>query len=85
MTELKSEYCAFNSEFEEMFAFGGEGLVFIKTIGYNGVNMKLRGQIVGFRGSKIKVVNGSNLNTVDIPLSSFMSHFVSKQNFKKAY
>jgi intraflagellar transport protein 122 len=35
---MKSEYCAFNSEFDDMYAYGGEGLVFIKTIGYNGVN-----------------------------------------------
>ena len=68
-----------------MYAFGGEGLVFIKTIDYSGVSMKLKGRIVGFKGSKLKMVNGSNVNTVDIPLSSFMSHFISKKQFKMAY
>jgi intraflagellar transport protein 122 len=85
MNELKTEYCAFNSEFEEMFAYGGDGLIFVRTVAFSGVNWPLKGFLAGFRGSKIKMLSGSNLNTVDIPLSSFMDHFITRKDFAKAY
>lgn len=33
-SQLKIDYCAFNSEFDDMYAFSGDGLLFAKTLDY---------------------------------------------------
>ena len=75
LSEINIDYCAFNSEFDDMFAFGGQGLLFVKTLDYSGIELKMSGEIVGFSGSKIKLVNDNNINIVDLPLVSFIAHY----------
>ena len=85
MNEIKIDYCAFNSEFDDMFACGGDGLLFVKTLDYSGIELKMSGEIVGFTGSKIKLVNDNNINIVDLPLVSFIAHYQNQKDFKLAY
>jgi intraflagellar transport protein 122 len=84
-SELKVTSVAFNSEFEDMVAYAGEGLLFIKGGDFPAITLKQNGNLVGFRGAKCRMVYNGTILMVDIPLSSHLFNYIQRKNFKAAY
>jgi intraflagellar transport protein 122 len=84
-SELKVNQCIFNQDFENMYAVMGDNLLFVKLTDFEGVSIPAAGSLLSFSGSKVKLHFGDNINTVEVPLTSFLTNFLSRKDFKMAY
>ncbi|CAG9763966.1 unnamed protein product [Ceutorhynchus assimilis] len=77
---------AFNTHYEEMLAYSGTNdTLSLKILDFPSHIQKLSGFVVGLTGSKVFCLNGSNMNTIELPLSTPMYQFLEKNQFKEAY
>ncbi|KAJ1445177.1 hypothetical protein M885DRAFT_550763 [Pelagophyceae sp. CCMP2097] len=79
---------AFNDEFDNMFCFSQADSKeqFVRT----GPDLPLQqhsipGQVVGFVGAKLFVVNGGGVEVVDLPQSAALTQLVEARQFREAY
>jgi len=69
-----------------MICYGFEGSIFIKTSTFPPISEKMSGAIVGFKGTKIFLLQASNtINVMDVSHSSSIMKYVEKKNFAEAY
>lgn len=45
----------------------------------------MNGNVIGFIGSKIFVLNNNILNTIDVSLTSIMTKYIEKKEYGKAF
>lgn len=84
--EGKAKSVAFNSEIDEMICYSFEGTIYIKTSTFPAISEKMSGAIVGFKGTKIFLLQSSNsINVMDVSHSSSIMKYVEKKNFAEAY
>lgn len=84
--ETKVTSVAFNSELDDVLAFSKEdNVLLIKTGDFPAVTQKLTGIIVGFKNSKVFVLQGTVMNTIDVPQSGTLLKFVECKAFPRAY
>ena len=76
---------AWNTEFEEMLSFTGNGNLYIKTSNYEPSSQRLPGFVVGFKGCKIFSLFQTQMNTIDVPQSSTFYRFLEDKNYEMAY
>ena len=76
---------AWNLEMEDMLAFTSKDTLYIKTREMPPSSQRLPGFVVGFKGSKIFCLQGSTMNTIDVPQSSTFYRFLEKKDFAMAY
>ncbi|XP_074101716.1 intraflagellar transport protein Oseg1 [Cotesia typhae] len=76
---------AFNRAFEDMMCFSGRDYLTIKVGDFPEYRQKLIGYVVGHNGSKLYCINGTNIVTVDIPLSATMYQYLDAGMFDEAY
>ena len=77
---------AWNSDFEDMLCYSGNGALFIKTSSFAPNTQNLDGFVVGFKGSKIFCLNKQNqMITIDVPQSTNVEKYLEKKDFCKAY
>lgn len=76
---------AFNSEFEDMLCYSGNGTLSIKTSDFQVHQQKLQGFVVGFKGSKIFCLHYVSMQTIDVPQSASMFRYLEKKDFDGAY
>eukprot|EP00873_Tetraselmis_striata_P015075 jgi/Tetstr1/435339/TSEL_024257.t1 len=76
---------AWNSEFEDMFCFSGNGMLSIKTGEFPLHQQKLQGFVVGFKGSKIFCLHYVSMQTIDVPQGASLYRYVEKKDFEQAY
>ncbi|KAK7605351.1 hypothetical protein V9T40_007209 [Parthenolecanium corni] len=76
---------AWNSQFEDMLCFSGNEVLNIKIGNCPANQIKFSGIVVGVYGSKVFSLDGSNVITVDIPLSAPLYQCLEKQYFDEAY
>ena len=74
-----------NLEMDDMLAYTCKDQLYIKTREQPPSVQRLPGEVVGFKGSKIFVLNGSAMNTVDVPQSSTFYGFLQKKDYHMAY
>jgi intraflagellar transport protein 122 len=70
---------------DDMLAYTCKDQLFIKTREMPPSVQRLPGDVVGFKGSKIFVLNGAAMNTVDVPQSSTFYAFLQKKEYLMAY
>lgn len=70
--EKNANSVAWNSEFEDMFCYSGNGMLSIKTGDFPLHQQKLQGFVVGFKGSKIFCLHYVSMQTIDVPQSASM-------------
>lgn len=58
---------AWNLEMEDMLAYTSKDTLYIKTREMPPSSQRLPGFVVGFKGSKIFCLQGSTMNTIDVP------------------
>jgi intraflagellar transport protein 122 len=76
---------AWNLEFEDMLAYTGKDMLYIKTREMPASTQRLPGQVVGFKGSKIFCLSDKAMNTIDVPQSSTFHRFLEKKDFAMGY
>lgn len=76
---------AFNTLYDDMLALSGNNSLAIKVRDFPPHRQKLNGFVVGLSGSKVFCLNGSVMNTLEVPLSSPMYQYIDKKMFSEAY
>ncbi|KAL2613280.1 hypothetical protein R1flu_024972 [Riccia fluitans] len=76
---------AWNTEMEAMLCYSGSGKLNIKTADFPVHRQKLQGYVVGFQGSKIFCLHHLAMQTIEVPQSTSMRHYVDKKQYEDAY
>ncbi|KAL3679756.1 hypothetical protein R1sor_022712 [Riccia sorocarpa] len=76
---------AWNTEMEAMLCYSGSGKLNIKTADFPVHRQKLQGYVVGFQGSKIFCLHHLAMQTIEVPQSTSMRHYVEKKQYEEAY
>nr|XP_018910721.1 PREDICTED: intraflagellar transport protein 122 homolog [Bemisia tabaci] len=74
-----------NSNFEDMLSFSGNGTLNLKVNNFPIHRQKLAGFVVGLWGSKVFSLNSSSIEVIEVPLSKSMYQYVEKSMFREAY
>jgi len=84
--DTKVTSVAWNTELDDVLAFSKEDNVLcIKTADFAPMPQKLNGIIVGFKNAKVFALQGTTMNTIDVPQSGTLAKFVEAKKFEKAY
>ncbi|XP_069142693.1 intraflagellar transport protein 122 homolog isoform X2 [Argopecten irradians] len=83
--EPNANSVAWNTHYEDMLCFSGNGLLNIKASNFPVHQQKLQGFVVGFSGSKIFCLHVYSMSSVDVPQSASMYQYLEKKFFKDAY
>lgn len=82
----KAKSVSFNSEIEDMIAYWNDGNVYIKTADFPAISEKMNGLIVGFRASKVFLLQSQSVvNILDISHSSTIMKYCEKKDFKNSF
>lgn len=82
----KAKSVAFNSDIEDMISYWYDGNVYIKTADFLPFAEKMNGVIVGFRGTKVYLLQAmNNINILDISHSNSIMKYCEDKNFKESY
>lgn len=77
--------CAFNYEHNDMIAYSGNEMLFIRTANFPPLTQKMQGHVAGFRGNKLFIQHDSSLNTIDVSQTTTMMKFIEKRDYRNAY
>lgn len=83
--EPNANSVAWNHRFEDMLVFSGNNSIAIKVLDFPARRQKMIGFVVGLSGSKVFYLNGSAMNTLELPLSAPMYQYIERNMFKEAY
>lgn len=83
--ESNANSIAWNTEYEDMLCFSGNGVLNIKTGNFPVAQQKLQGFVVGFKGSKIFCLHFVAMHTIDVPQSASLYRYLEKKDFINAY
>lgn len=65
---MNVDSAAFNLDFESLLCYSGQGMLFVKCADFAPTFQKFRGQVLGFKGNQLFLLDGHNkLVTVDVP------------------
>lgn len=82
--EPNANSVSWNSEYEDMLCFSGNGYLNIKSSNFPIHQQKLMGFVVGFSGSKIFCLKMNSIMSVDVPQSASMYQYLEKKLFLEA-
>eukprot|EP00906_Rhabdomonas_costata_P031099 RCo043952 len=82
--ESNANSIAWNTEYEDMLCFSGNGVLNIKTGNFPVHQQKLQGFVVGFKGSKIFCLHFVTMHTIDVPQSASMYRYLEKKDYTSA-
>ncbi len=77
--EKNANSVAWNTAFEDMFCFSGNGQLSIKTGDFPLHQQRLQGFVVGFKGSKVFCLHYVSMQTIDVPQSASMYRYLEKK------
>lgn len=83
--EKDANSVAWNTEFEDMLCFAGNGQLKVKTGNFPGHSQRMQGFVVGFTGSKVFCLNSLSVQTIDVPQSAPLYRYLEQNEFTKAY
>ena len=82
----KAKAAAFNTEIEDLICYCYEGTVFVKTSSFPAILEKISGVVVGFKGTKVFLLQASNsITSIDISHSNSIVRYTEKKDFGEAY
>lgn len=86
LKDQKAKSVAFNSDLESVVSYWNEGNVYIKTEDFPHNIEKMNGIIVGFKGTKVFLLQGqNNVNILDTSQSTSIIRYSEIKEFTKAY
>lgn len=83
--ERETNSVAWNTEFEDMLCFAGNGQLKIHTGSFPGHAQRMQGFVVGFTGSKVFCLNSLSVQTIDVPQSAPLYRYLEQHELDKAY
>lgn len=83
--ERETNSVAWNTEFEDMLCFAGNGQLKIRTGSFPGHAQRMQGFVVGFTGSKVFCLNSLSVQTIDVPQSAPLYRYLEQHEFDRAY
>ncbi len=82
----KAKSIAFNSDIDNMISFWYEGNVFIKTSDFDPICEKMTGVIIGFRGTKVFMLQSyNNVSVLDISNSQSIMKYAERKEMNESY
>ena len=82
----KARSIAFNSEIDDIISYFYDGNVYIKSGEFSPTSEKMNGVIIGFKGTKIFLLQTQNMvNILDTSQSSSIMKYAEKKEFSSAY
>ncbi|KAI5069141.1 hypothetical protein GOP47_0015442 [Adiantum capillus-veneris] len=76
---------AWNTQMEEMLCYAGSGMLNIKVASFPVHQQNFNSYVVGFQGPKLFCLQDHSMQTLDIPLSWSMKHYIDSGDFDNAY
>lgn len=76
---------SFNRSFEDMYCFSTNDTLSIKVSNFPEYHQKFSGFVVGNNGSKVYCIIGTNIKTIDIPLTTTMYQYIDINDYISAY
>lgn len=83
--EMNVNSVAWNMEIEGNLAYSGNGLLFIKSGLFPAYSQKMNGFVVGFKGSKLFVLNYLTMQTIDVPQTLSVVKYIERKDYITAY
>ncbi|MCO5559215.1 hypothetical protein L7F22_012810 [Adiantum nelumboides] len=74
-----------NMQMEDMLCYAGSGMLNIKVASFPAHQQNFNGYVVGFQGPKLFYLQDQSMQTLDIPLSWSMKHYIGSGDFDNAY
>lgn len=84
-SEPNANSVSWNTVFDDMLCFSGNGLINIKIANFPAYSQNLNGFVVGFKGSRVYSLNKYSMTSLDISLSSSIGSFLERHDFDSAY
>ena len=82
----KAKSLSFNSDIDNMIAYWYENNVYIKTSDFPPIKEKISGVIIGFRGTKVFMLQSyNNVSVLDISNSQSIMRYAEKKQMNEAY
>jgi intraflagellar transport protein 122 len=82
----KAKSAAFNTEIEELICYSFDGSIYVKTAAFPSISEKISGVVVGFKGTKVFLLQSSNtITSIDISHSSSITRYIEKKDYSEAY
>jgi intraflagellar transport protein 122 len=76
---------ACNTDVEDMVAYSGGGSLFIKAGIFPPAQQHVEGDVVGFSGSRIFVLHGSSVSSIEVPQTVTMQRYIDSGDHDSAY
>ena len=83
--EMNVTSVSWNTDMDDVLAYSGGGLLSIKMGNFPPNTQKMNGFVVGFKGSKLFVLNHLMMSTIDVPQTNSLIKYIEKKDFKSAY
>jgi intraflagellar transport protein 122 len=83
--EPNAESLAWNTEIEDILCFVGKGCLNVKVSDFPPIQVKLLGDIINARGSRVYSLIGTELKETNISLLSTMEKYINQNDYNKAY
>ena len=82
----KAKSLSFNSDIDNMISYWYEGNVYIKTSDFPPIKEKMTGVIIGFRGTKVFMLQSyNNVSVLDISNSQSIMRYAEKKQMNEAF
>lgn len=75
----------YNTEFDDLLAYSGNGVLFIRLGAFAPSQQKMQGFVVGFKGCKLFLLHYFVMSTLDVPLTSSILKYIELKDFTSAY
>ena len=83
--KLGANSLAWNTEFDDMLCYSGDGTLCVRTADFPVHAQKLQGFVVGFKGSKVFCLHRTSVQTVDVPQSVSLMRYLEREEHDAAY
>lgn len=83
--KLNYDSLAWNTEFDDMLCYSGNGTLCVRTADFPAQTQSSRGFVVGFKGTKAFCLRGGSAAVVDVPQSASVAGFLEREEHDSAY
>ncbi|XP_064399631.1 intraflagellar transport protein 122 homolog isoform X2 [Halichondria panicea] len=83
--EPNANSVSWNTQYEDMLCFSGNGMLSIKASNFPAHQRKQQGFVVGFSGSKIFCLHFFTMSAIDVPQSAPMVQYLERKLYNEAH
>ncbi|VDD89863.1 unnamed protein product [Enterobius vermicularis] len=83
--EPHSDSVAWNADHDDLLCFSGDDVLNVKANDFAPSRQDIMGMVVGFSGKRAFCLNMFRVSAIEVPLSTHLYKYLSKEKFGKAY